>query len=230
MFVFGKQYAGGICEIYKNDFHKNLAYLIMLGTTEDITVIDRSGTQYCGDALLIKPMVEHFIVESSSLACSIFLAPNSAFAASMNSYVRKQGVVKLPPHALPFHSGMSNDEIFSTVDKLIAESDTEIDPRLAAAIEALEDMSYQSSIADIVAQSGLSASRLRALAKEQIGVPLSALLLWRKMVKSMEVLASGSTLSEAAMAGGFSDQAHFSRTMRKMFGITPSSSTHALSY
>jgi len=230
MFVFGKHYAGGICEIYENDFHKNLAYLIMLGTTEDITVVDKSGTQCCGPALLIKPMVEHFIVKSPSLACSIFLAPNSAFAASLDGFASNKGIIKLPPDALPFHSGMSNDEIFSTIDKLIAESDAEIDPRLAAAIEALEDMSYQSSIADIVEQSELSASRLRALAKEQIGVPLSSLLLWRKLIKSMEVLASGCTLSEAAMAGGFSDQAHFSRTMRKMFGITPSNSTNALNY
>lgn len=230
MFVFGKQYGGIVCEIYPNDLHKNLAYLITLGKTEDVTVIDKFGTEYTSPVIIVKPMVEHRLRKSSNLACSIFLAPSSGFAASLDRFASDNGIVKLPADALPFQASMPNDQIFVALEKVIAESDEKIDPRLAAVLDALQDASYQPSIADIVAQSELSASRLRALAKEQIGVSLSTLLLWRKLIKSMEVLASGSTLSEAAQAGGFSDQAHFSRTMRKMFGITPSNSTYTLNY
>jgi AraC-like DNA-binding protein len=36
---------------------------------------------------------------------------------------------------------------------------------------------------------------------------------------------AGASLAEAAYAGGFADQAHYTRAMRKMFGITPKSAS-----
>ena len=230
MFVFGKQYGGGICQVYENDFHKNAAYLLILGKTEDITVTDSRGAHHVGRALLVKPMVEHKVVTNSSLACNFFLAPQSAFAKSLDQSACGNEILKLQPEALPFHSGMPNDEIFAILDKVMVESNAKLDPRLAQVLEYLNDAPLDSNIAALATRCNLSASRLRTLAKEQIGVSLSTLFLWRKLVKAMEVLTLGSTLSEAAQAGGFSDQAHFTRTMRKMFGITPSYSTYPLGY
>lgn len=228
MFVFGKQYAVSVCEIYQNDFHKNIAYLIILGKTDDITVVDKSGAHHTGPALLIKPMIEHSVVTSSSPACHIFLAPYSAFAARLDRYASETGILELPSEVLPFQMSMPYSEIFDIVKEVVKEIDAKIDPRLAALLNHLDEVPIKSTLVDIAAQYELSPSRLRVLAKEQIGVSLSNLLLWRKLVKSMEVLALGTTLSEAAQAGGFSDQAHFSRTARKMLGITPSNSTYVL--
>lgn len=230
MFVFGKQYGGGICQVYENDFHKNVAYLLILGKTEDISVIDSLGNHHTGRVLLVRPMVEHQVVMSPSLACHFFLAPQSAFAKRLDQSASEDEILKLRPEELPFHSDMANDEIFAILDDVMAESNAKLDPRLAQVLEYLNEAPLHSSIADLAARCNLSPSRLRALAKKQIGVSLSTLFLWRKLIKSMEVLTLGSTLSEAAQAGGFSDQAHFTRTMRKMFGITPSNSTYALSY
>ena len=230
MFLFGKHYGASICEISENDFHKNVAYLIVLGTSEEVTIIDKSGTHYSGFALMVKPMVEHKIVKSSSLVCNVFVAPHSAFAASLKQFYSENGILQLNPSSLPFNSKMATDRIHHILDEIMVDSNTNIDPRLAAVLDRLDEAPLKSSIADIAAQCDLSPSRLRALAKKQIGVSLSALFLWRKLVKSAEVLYAGASLSEAAQAGGFSDQAHFSRTMRQMFGITPGNSTHTLNY
>ena len=231
MFVFGKQYATNIGEICHNDLHQNVAYLIILGTTDDVTVVDKSGAHHTAPAILVKPMAEHSVAQSPNIACHIFLAPYSSFAARLRfaETLRKNddesGIVELSTDALPFHSQMSGPEICGVLDDLVGGIDTNIDPRLCAMLADLDKAPFKSTLADIAVDYDLSPSRLRVLAKEQIGVPLSNLLLWRKLVMALEVLASGSILSEAAQAGGFSDQAHFSRTTRKMFGITPFSST-----
>ena len=229
MFVFGKQYAANIGEVCHNDLHQNVAYLIILGKTEDVTVVDKSGTQHTARAMLIKPMVEHFVVESSNIACHIFLAPYSSFAPTLSKQFGEGEIVELPANSLPFNSQMTGLEICRVLDELVGGIDPNIDPRLSAMLADLDKAPFKSTLAEIAINYDLSPSRLRVLAKEQIGVSLSNLLLWRKLVKALEVLASGSILSEAAQAGGFSDQAHFSRTTRKMFGITPHSTTSTLS-
>ena len=228
MFVFGRQYGGSICEVHQNDFHKNVAYTIVLGRTEDITVIDKAGKSYIGPVILIKPMIEHFVAMTSSVACHIFLAPQAAFAKKLDQFGGDDGISKLMPNVLPFNSQMDDELLFKTMDKLTQTSNPNIDHRLATVLEDLDRAPSKANLVDMAARCDLSSSRLRTIAKQQLGVSLSALIVWRKLVKSMEVLASGSTLSEAAQAGGFSDQAHFSRTTRKMFGITPSNSTYAL--
>ena len=228
MFVFGKQYGCSICEVHQNDFHKNVVYTIVLGRAKDITVVEKAGRSHTGRIVLIKPMVEHFVAVSKNVACHIFLAPQAAFTEKLDRLGGDNGISELAPNALPFNSQMGDEQIFNTLDQLTQTDNADIDHRLAAVLEDLDSAPSKASLADMAARCDLSPSRLRTIAKQQLGVSLSALIVWRKLVKSMEVLASGSTLSEAAQAGGFSDQAHFSRTTRKMLGITPSNSTYAL--
>lgn len=231
MFVFGKQYATNIGEICHNDLHQNVAYLIILGTTDDVTVVDRSGAHHTAPAILVKPMAEHLVAQSSNIARHIFLAPYSSLAVKLRKSVNESEneIVELPQDTLPFDSKMAGPEIYKVLDELVGGIDPNLDPRLSAMLLELDKAPFKSTLAEIAVDYDLSPSRLRVLAKEQIGVSLSNLLLWRKLVKAFEVLASGSILSEAAQAGGFSDQAHFSRTTRKMFGITPYTSTSTLS-
>jgi AraC-like DNA-binding protein len=58
------------------------------------------------------------------------------------------------------------------------------------------------------------------LATQQLGVPLSKWVLWQAIRISAQSALSMS-LAEAALAGGFADQAHFTRSARKLFGLTP---------
>jgi len=101
------------------------------------------------------------------------------------------------------------------------DSTNSLDPRLVAALEYLNQNLDNPSILTAAKRSGLSRSRMRTLAREQLGVPLSIWVTWRKIVEANKALSAGANLSEAALAGCFADQAHFSRTMKRMLGVTP---------
>jgi AraC-like DNA-binding protein len=93
-----------------------------------------------------------------------------------------------------------------------------IDSRLAFIIEALPGAGRLDVLAGEV---GLSPSRLRALARTEIGVPLTQLRLWSRLARAILWLPYGPTAVAAAAAAGFADQAHFTRTARRFLGRTP---------
>ena len=44
-------------------------------------------------------------------------------------------------------------------------------------------------------------------------------MLWRRLIRALEVYAGGQSLTEAAHMAGFSDSAHFSRVFKRFFGL-----------
>ena len=68
----------------------------------------------------------------------------------------------------------------------------------------------------------LSPGRLIHVFTQSIGIPLRPYLAWLKLQRSAGALVAGATLSDAAIAAGFSDAAHMTRTFRRMFGVPPS--------
>jgi transcriptional regulator GlxA family with amidase domain len=63
---------------------------------------------------------------------------------------------------------------------------------------------------------------------ESIGIPLRRYLAWLRLQRAAAAIVGGTPLAEAALAAGFSDAAHMSRTFRAMLGMTPSSLREAV--
>lgn len=74
----------------------------------------------------------------------------------------------------------------------------------------------------LAAQTGLSASRFQHRFRAHTGMALRPYLRWRRLLAAIERMMRGAAITEAALAAGFSDAAHFTRTMRRHFGIAPS--------
>ncbi len=68
---------------------------------------------------------------------------------------------------------------------------------------------------------GVSTSHLRHMFKADSGLTLREYSLWLKSLVAAELLLSGLSAAEIAMAAGFSDQAHLTRTFRRIMGTTP---------
>ncbi len=65
----------------------------------------------------------------------------------------------------------------------------------------------------------LSPSRLRHLFVEQTGLAFKTYMLWLRLVRALDLYASGVSLTQAAHEAGFSDSAHFSRIFKRTFGL-----------
>jgi AraC-like DNA-binding protein len=101
-----------------------------------------------------------------------------------------------------------------------------IDSRLAYVVKGFPAAARLDALADEV---GISPSRLRSIAHEEIGVPLTQLRLWSRLARAILWLPYKPTAAAAAAAAGFADQAHFTRTARRFLGRTPGDlSLHSL--
>ena len=74
----------------------------------------------------------------------------------------------------------------------------------------------------------LSLSQLERLFSHQLGLPVRRLVLWRRLRVALQFALAGSTLTYAAHGAGFADSAHFSRTMKQLFGVTAAASLRQL--
>lgn len=95
------------------------------------------------------------------------------------------------------------------------------DPRIAEAVAwASNQLDRRIGIADAAPRFGLSPGRLSHLFVEQTGLPFRTYVLWLRLTRAVETYAGGANLTTAAHEAGFSDSAHFSRTFRRMFGVS----------
>jgi AraC-like DNA-binding protein len=100
-----------------------------------------------------------------------------------------------------------------------------LDPRVLRVIEALHE-SYADlrRVETVAAAVGLSASRFQHVFTHEVGVPFRRYRAWCRMRAAIGVAVNGGSLTDAAHAAGFADQAHFARDFRRTFGApaTPS--------
>lgn len=116
---------------------------------------------------------------------------------------------------------------FERLDPLLEASPADpvfhVDPRIERVVERIKRSPRDSLSVDVMAADvGLSPSRLLALFKAQVGIPIRRYRLWRRLYQSTLRLSAGCSLTEAAMEAGFADSPHFSRTYLDMIGMQPS--------
>jgi AraC-like DNA-binding protein len=98
-----------------------------------------------------------------------------------------------------------------------------LDARIEKALDFAKVQPELKAPVEAIAQAvGLSEGRLVHLFKEQVGIPIRRYLLWLRLVHASGNLFENVSLTTAAHNAGFADSAHFTRTFRKMFGVTPS--------
>lgn len=103
-------------------------------------------------------------------------------------------------------------------DYLGTEAARAIDRRLQVGLVGLEPGIGPAALAQRL---GLSPARLREVAVRDFGVPTAKLLQWLQLQQAIEALQQSQNLADAAAAGGFADQAHFTRRLVEWFGVTP---------
>jgi AraC family transcriptional regulator len=98
-----------------------------------------------------------------------------------------------------------------------------LDLRISRAIAWLEPrVENHLTLAEAASVACLSESRFSHRFADATGLPFRTWLLWRRLMRAVEHMAAGESLTTAALEAGFSDSAHFSRTFMRMFGVQAS--------
>lgn len=105
----------------------------------------------------------------------------------------------------------------------LAGSEPALDSRLTRALALLEDELEQAlPLRRLSTDVRLSEGRLSRLFLREIGMPYRPYRRWRRVQQALLLVQGGASLTEAAIGAGFSDSAHFSRTIRQVFGVRAS--------
>jgi AraC-like DNA-binding protein len=96
--------------------------------------------------------------------------------------------------------------------------------RVRAVIAALHARPAEDwTLAAMASAASLSPSRFGHAFQSQVGLAVRPYLRWLRLAHALEAAGGGYSLTDAAHRAGFADAAHFTRTMRRHFGVAPSS-------
>jgi AraC-like DNA-binding protein len=223
----------------EDDEHSHHALQITVNLEHNHFVLRQRDYELEVQAAIIKPDQPHHAVASDSWRAVLLLDPLTDYAQRISQrFNGDQGLVILSTTETEFcrnalSSFAGNAQSIEAADIAISaivehlagpsERSTEPHPRIAKALLRIHQMQAQQlSLKKLAAHVALSESRLSHLFKQEIGIPIQRYLLWYKVAEAAFNIGRGMSLTDAAGAAGFADSAHFSRTFRVMFGLTPS--------
>lgn len=96
------------------------------------------------------------------------------------------------------------------------------DPRIEKVIALIRQrIAHNVGVDELATEVNLSVSRLVELFRGQVGVPIRRYRQWHRLFVTFAGVNRGKSLTDAAIAAGFTDSAHFSHTFRLTLGMTP---------
>jgi AraC-like DNA-binding protein len=165
----------------------------------------------------------------------IYLEPDTGGAEALATFVRNGGEVNGAlvgsgdgsPLREHFEQRAAGGELSTSILDVVSfareRARRRLDERIARAVAAIEaNADDNSSVTKAAGAAGLSHSRFQHLFTREVGVPFRRYRGWQRLRAAIREAAQGTSLTAAAHAAGFADQAHFSRAFRAAFGAPPS--------
>lgn len=199
-----------------------------------------SGSWQSYAAALVVADQPHSFEARGQLVAQVFVEPESRDGRQLQQRYHGEGIVALPVGALELqiaalavgyeHRASDATLVASARDAIAmlsgggAAPEQAPDARIARALELIRArLGGKIPLTSVAAAVHLSPDRFRHLFMQETGVGFRPYLLWLRLEVALAAYVAGESLTEAAYSGGFADSAHFSRTFRSMFGITPAS-------
>ncbi|PJZ85755.1 helix-turn-helix transcriptional regulator [Leptospira harrisiae] len=233
LFYFGERILLGTTGIVTEP-HSHYAVSILVSLGSPFQLFTKSNEVIVSQGIVIPPNFYHRLDASHSEMVIIQLDPKSdeykriiidESPKTIESEIRS----KIQSIADPLFGESLNcntaRSIYNQILSLLG-SETmskKYDERIEMAIQKIkEKIPNPVTLNELSEISGISTDRFMHLFKDNMGIPLRQYLLWQRLHIAAKLLQVGENLTTASHAAGFSDQAHLSRTFKKMFGVKPS--------
>lgn len=229
---------------FDTTFHTHHTVQICIGLQGELDVLGEKGLLVRGQAIVIPSNCIHKLKAENTTIASFFIDVQSRLYQQLNlknayEYGERTDKITIQKIALSstlitnlqqrYKAGSNVTDALINLEQLIGELTDHkhaikpLDKRISQVIVRLNNH-LESQIPMKVLADGinLSQSRLAHLFKAHVGIPIRRYSLWRRVRFAMEVAINMQSLTEGAHCAGFSDSAHLSRIVKKMYGVSPS--------
>jgi AraC-like DNA-binding protein len=217
--------------------HAHHAIQIVLALDGCVAICGKDDGWCESRGIVVRPDAEHSFDCNGALGVMVFVDPESSEGAWLSASLR-QDITIVPDTRL--------DAIAPVVRAFAEQPDAtedvaalvrgcvqglrpglaparRLDSRVTTVLNAIrESDDLRMSLDKAAGIACLSPTRFAHLFKDQVGLPYSRYMLWRKLTRAMVAIASERTIAAAAHAADFADAAHLTRTFYQMVGMAPS--------
>jgi AraC-like DNA-binding protein len=217
--------------------HAHHAIQVVIALDGEVAICGKDDPWLKGPGIIVQPDVVHGFNCNGAMGAMLFVDPESNQGTWLRTSLT-QGITVVPDARL----GSAASELRTLVERPIdsmeigalvrhcvhalspgAPPARRMDERIATVLNAIRTRDdLRLSLDDAAALAYLSPTRFAHLFKDQVGLPFSRYMLWRKLTRAMVAIASERTLAAAAQAADFADAAHLTRTFYQMVGMAPS--------
>lgn len=217
--------------------HGHHAIQIVVTLDECVAICGRDQEWRESGGVVVRSDAEHSFDGNGALGVMLFVDPESGEGAWLTASLRRDitlvaeaRVDAIRDEMRPF---VDRPEDTADVAALVRRSVQalrpgavpvrRLDPRVTKVLDAIRASDdLRISLDQAARMAILSPTRFAHLFKDQVGLPFSRYMLWRKLTRAMVAIGSERTIAAAAHAADFADAAHLTRTFYKMFGMAPS--------
>ena len=204
--------------------HAHHAIQIVVALDGMVAICGEDNRWRRGPGIIVQPDVVHSFDCNGAMGAMLFVDPESSEGAWLHRAL-EQEIVVVPDARLASPAAELRMFIEQPMHALSpgAPPARRLDQRITKVLDAIRARDDLRMSLDEVAQLAfLSPSRFAHLFKDQVGLPYSRYMLWRKLTRAMVAIASERTIAAAAHAADFADAAHLTRTFYQMVGMAPS--------
>ncbi|MBL8221601.1 MAG: helix-turn-helix domain-containing protein [Bryobacterales bacterium] len=217
--------------------HAHHAIQIVIALEGEVAIRGTAGDWLMGQGVIVRPDAAHSFNCNGALGAMLFVDPESVEGRWLRSSLQSDITIVSGPRLTssadelrkfieqPFE-GMEIGELIRHCVQALSPGVPPArrpDARVTAVLDTIRELDdLHISLERAAEKAFLSPSRFAHLFKEQVGLPFSRYVLWRKLTRAMVAIASEGTIAAAAHAADFADAAHLTRTFYQMVGMAPS--------
>src|SRR5918994_2312972 len=223
----------------ENSSHRHFGAIVTLSPDgAPVTLMSREAEPVVSRAALVAPNAWHRIEPGTARTLSILIGADHPWFRYIKPLLSGEPIVKLDfaaleGRAIPWEAlfdgtcdcGEASRAAHSILQTFggVDAPPHELDARIEEVLQILRDAVTDTPTPDELGRRvGLSGYTLMRRFKAELGVRIREYVLWRRLMVALELVDGRSTIADIAQRTGFYDQAHLTRTARRMVELPPS--------